>query len=344
MAFSWEAFIGFFDRTLPPGTPMRKLLQILAVVLLFEGVSVILLFSKAGIFAGILSIALGIFLLLVLYPGKEEEAPERRKIRAPPPQITDTPGLKLMDFVYSKVGGAVAFIAAGLLIIVAVLAWNVFYSPRASLGDLDTLSILLGVILIAYPFAVRKYKVEAAFALLFIALVVMFLVVPQAVMSTRSEAGSSIGNWYVEYMLARPFAGILNLIGIDASSSGNMVSIVFQDGTVQPLGISAYCAGLYSFSIFLAAFFSFVLTFERLPARILAVVLAVGLVIAFLGNLLRMVIIGIIGYYEGIKALIWAHENVGWIIFLSWSAVFWYLLLGYTSKHGIRNGPAAEAN
>ncbi len=72
------------------------------------------------------------------------------------------------------------------------------------------------------------------------------------------------------------------------------VMLQFQDGTRQALGISAYCAGLYSFSIFLAAFFSFVLVFERLRTKILAFVLALGLVVAYLGNLFRMVIIGII--------------------------------------------------
>jgi archaeosortase C (PEF-CTERM variant) len=135
-------------------------------------------------------------------------------------------------------------------------------------------------------------------------------------------------------MLAAPFAGILNLLGIHASSSGSMVIIYAHDGMNQlSLSISAYCAGLYSFSIFLAAFFSFVLVFERLRTKTLAFVLGLGLLVAFLGNLFRMVIIGIVGYYRGLEALLWAHENVGWIIFLSWSAVFWYLLLGYTSRH-----------
>jgi exosortase/archaeosortase family protein len=145
-------------------------------------------------------------------------------------------------------------------------------------------------------------------------------------------------------MLAAPFSGILNLIGIHSSSSGNIVVLQFHDGTRQALGISAYCAGLYSFSIFLAAFFSFVLVFERLPAKILVIVLGVGLLVAYLGNLFRMVVIGIIGYYRGIDALLWAHENAGWIIFLSWSSVFWYLLLGYASKHAIRGKGAPEAS
>jgi exosortase/archaeosortase family protein len=174
--------------------------------------------------------------------------------------------------------------------------------------------------------------VETAFSLLFIGLVVILLVVPQAVTSIHEDTGSSVGNWYVHYMLAAPFAGILNLLGIDASSSSNSVALQFHDGTTQVLGISAYCAGLYSFSIFLAAFASFVLVFERLSAKILSIVLALGLLIAYLGNLFRMVVIGIVGYYNGLDALLWTHRNVGWMIFLGWSAVFWYLVIGFADR------------
>lgn len=240
--------------------------------------------------------------------------------------------------------GSYLIAAIGAAIVILVVLWNILYSDRPSFGDLDTLTILFGGTLAAYPFLVKNYKVEASFSLMFIALVVIFLVVPQAFTSVSSGAGSSVGSVYVEYMLAWPFAGILDLIGIPATSSGNMVTIEFRDGTIQVLGISAYCAGLYSFSIFLAAFFSYVLVFERLPRRILAIVLAIGLAIAFLGNLFRMVVIGVVGYYWGLDALLWAHENVGWIIFLSWSAVFWYLLLGYTSKRRIPEKARAEAN
>jgi len=130
----------------------------------------------------------------------------------------------------------------------------------------------------------------------------------------------------------RPFAAMLDIIGVPASSIADMVSIQFQDGSIHTLKISAYCAGLYSFSIFLSAFMAFVLVFERLPPRTTAWVLALGLLVAYLGNLMRMVVIGVVGYYRGLDALFWAHENVGWIIFLAWSSVFWWSILGYVSR------------
>jgi len=326
MASVWQRFVATADAFAPEDSPKRKLLQILGIILIFEGLSVLILFSYVGAFVGVLSIVFG-FLLMLLFRSRIEPAEVSEAER--------TPGIRLLDYFVRLLGGDYAIVTLGSLLIVLVLLYNRYISSRPELGDLDTLSIMLGGMLVVYPFIVRKFKIEASFSLLFLGLVVVFLVAPQAVSALSSSGSTStIGNWYVHYMLAAPFAGALDLIGIPASSSGNYVTIQFHDGTMQTLGISAYCAGLYSFSIFLAAFFAFVLIFERLPNRILAIVLALGLFVAYVGNLFRMVIIGIVGYYRGIDALLWAHENVGWIVFLSWSAAFWYLLLGYVSKHG----------
>jgi exosortase/archaeosortase family protein len=61
-------------------------------------------------------------------------------------------------------------------------------------------------------------------------------------------------------------------------------------------------------------------------------VLSLGLLIAYLGNLFRMIVIGVIGYHYGIDALLWAHNNVGWMVFLSWSSVFWYAVMKLVSR------------
>jgi archaeosortase C (PEF-CTERM variant) len=348
MEFSWNALVAAFNRLAPEGTPRRKLLQLVAIVLLFEGVSVLVLFSKAGLFAGLFSLALGILLLVFVHPFKRERPVAIQGAAAPAAAVKeaaeDPPGVKLVDAFMRLLRSDYVVMALGCLIIVAILVFNKFLSDRPGLGDLDTLSIMMGGMILVYPILAKHFKIEACFSLIFLGLVVVFLVLPQAVTSMHKGTGSSIGNWYVQYMLAAPFAGILDLVGIPASSSGSMVVIEFHDGTLQALSISAYCAGLYSFSIFLAAFFSFVLVFERLRTAILAFVLGLGLLVAFLGNLFRMVIIGIVGYYRGLDALLWAHENVGWIIFLSWSAVFWYFLLGYVSKHQTSAERKTEVN
>jgi exosortase/archaeosortase family protein len=336
MGVSWDGILASVNKLFPEGSSRRKLLQIVSVILMFEGLSVIILFSYQGVGVGLFSLALGILVTILLHSGAKEEAQSMPDVRAPielKVPREDPPGIRFVDSILKWIGNDYIVMAAGAVIIAIVVFWNAFLSSRPDFGDLDTLTILFGGLVLVFPLLVPKFKVESIFSLMFIGLVVLFLVVPQAVTSLHRSAGSSVGNWYVQYMLAAPFAGILNLVGIHASSSGNIVVLNFHDGTAQALSISAYCAGLYSFSIFLAAFFSFVLVFERLPARILVFVLAIGLLVAYMGNLFRMVIIGVVGYYRGLPALLWTHENVGWVIFLSWSALFWFFLLDYASKH-----------
>ena len=318
----------------PEDTPRRKLLQIISIVLVIEGLTSLFLYSKAGLWVGILSLILGVLLLLLLFPkGKGIEKVSE-----------EAPGIRLLDFFVKVVGGEYVVMALGAFIIASVLLFNMYVSERQELGDLDTLSILFGGMLLVFPFIIGKFKVEASFSVLFLAFVMVLLVIPQVFSSGSDDGTTSIGNWYVHYMLAAPFSAALHLLGIDSSSSGSYVTLQFHDGTYHTLGISAYCAGLYSFSIFLSAFFAFVLVFERLRTRTIALVMAIGLLVAYIGNLLRMTIIGVVGYYKGIDALLWAHENVGWIIFLSWSAVFWYVLLNYVSVDKKEEPKKAEVN
>lgn len=336
MKLSWENITLGVDKWFPEGSPRRKLLLLLSIILLFEGISVLILFSYQGVGAGLFSLALGALLLLLLHSGPGDERkpalPEKVPGRERKVPDRDPPGLVLIDAVMKRIDNDYVVMGAGAAIIAFVVVWNAVVSARPEYGDLDTLTIMLGGLVLLSPFLMRRFRVEAAFSLLFIGLVVLLLVVPQAVTSIHEDTGSSVGNWYVHYMLAAPFAGILNLLGIDASSSGSIVSMQFHDGTTQVLSISAYCAGLYSFSIFLAAFASFVLVFERLSSKNLSIVLVLGLLVAYLGNLFRMVVIGIVGYYNGIDALLWTHRNVGWMIFLGWSAVFWYLVIGFADR------------
>ena len=51
----------------------------------------------------------------------------------------------------------------------------------------------------------------------------------------------------------------------------------------------------------------------------------IGFFWTYFANLLRMVIIVLAGHYRGGDALLWTHNNLGWIIFTLWVALFWRL-------------------
>lgn len=335
---SWTELLEVLDRHAPEGSTRRKLIQLLAVVLLFEGLSVILLSSKFGYSLGLASMALGVMLLVLFPPSLRMLHEEDTSVRAGPRPL----GLSIVENVMARLGSDYVIIGIGMIIIASDLAFNAFLSTRPNYGDLDTLSIMFGATLMIYPFAVRKFRVEITFSLIFLLFVVILLVVPQAFIALESAEGSGVGNWYVHYMLAAPFAVALNLLGIHASSNEEWVTLTFHDGSVQTLGISTACAGLYSFSIFVSAFFAYVLVFERLPPKLMAAVLGIGLFAAYLGNLLRMIVIGVVGYFNGMDALLWAHKNVGWMVFLGWSAVFWYLVMRFAEKRARASATNAD--
>lgn len=327
MVFAAFRVSDWLNRHLPPGTPSRKVAELTSIILVIEGLSVLLLFSYVEPILGLLSLIGGSFLLLILRS-------DRDSIVSP----AITPGVRFAERVLGLVGGEYTMMLLGALIIALDLTYNRFFSQNSEIGDVDALAILFGFTTMLYPVIHDRYRLEASFALIFVGFAVALLVVPQSFMSLSGASPSSgAGNWYVHYMLAAPFSAILDIIGIESSSLGNLVTIQLSDGSVHTLSISAYCAGLYSFSIFLSAFLAFVLVFERLPNRVLAAVLLLGVIVAYTGNLFRMVIIGISGYYWGIDALHWAHENVGWMLFLVWSALYWWLILEYSSRHRVRD-------
>ena len=312
----------WIDYHLPMQSARRKVAEIISLTLVIEGLFVFFLFSYVGMLVGILSFAVGSFFFALL----REESPSTL------PEL-HSPGVKAVDWIYERIGGRYAMISVGILVVASVLTYNAAFSTRPGLGDLDTLSVAFGAALMLYPVVRDRFKIESTFAIIFIGLVMILLVLPQGLTSIMKDGdSSSLGGSFVHYMLAAPFSWILGLIGIPSSASGNLVTVEFQDGSIHVLGISAYCAGLYSFSIFVSAFSAFVLVYERLSNRVMVTVLVAGFTLAYLGNLMRMVVIGVIGYYRGMESLLWAHENIGWIIFLGWSACFWWIILGWISK------------
>ena len=78
--------------------------------------------------------------------------------------------------------------------------------------------------------------------------------------------------------------------------------------------------------IFIAAFLSFVLTEYKKMDRTVVTLLFIGVIIAYLANLLRMSIIILSGHYWGSEVLYWTHSNVGWLIFVFWVGVFWIII------------------
>jgi archaeosortase C (PEF-CTERM variant) len=219
----------------------------------------------------------------------------------------------------------------GIGLIVADILYNVYLSATPEFLTHDSIVLLFGVVMIAYNFLPGSYERERDFVFLFFAGLIFILVVP--LMLARFVIGNideSVGI-YSEYLLAPEVAGFLNLVGIPASVNGLTITFATQSGNDISVYISTACSGIYSFSIFASAFLAFVLTeYDRVDRKVV-LLMCLGILTAYVANILRMVVIVLVGYYTytpeaGLQAMLVAHSNAGWVIFLVWIGLFWILM------------------
>ena len=148
--------------------------------------------------------------------------------------------------------------------------------------------------------------------------------------------GSSPLDAFIAHGLVRPMAWTLDALGFETATYGQTVLLSTPRGRLA-LGIGLVCAGLHPSILFLGAFGLFAWQ-ERTPPLRLAALLALGLVGVYVANLLRLVLLALVGYRWGGAALQTAHAHAGWIIFVAWMLAYWWIVL----RH-LQGGPPRDA-
>ncbi|MEM4265298.1 MAG: exosortase/archaeosortase family protein, partial [Thermoplasmata archaeon] len=245
-----------------------------------------------------------------------------------------------------SMGGKLLFLffPAGLILIVVLLLFNFYISGNPELGTLDILALAMAFFFVAYPFARKRFKRESDFILFFFIVIAILLLLPMLLFFDPEKADTFVESPVVYYFLALPLTAVLNIIGIQSHASNVVVYFSLRDGSTASVGIALSCSGIYSFLIFVSAFIAFVLTeFSQLNRKV-TILATVGIVLTYLANLLRMTLIIIAGYLNGIGpdtvpfTLLWTHKYIGEIIFIAWIALFWWLAFRYIGKDTIKDG------
>jgi len=237
----------------------------------------------------------------------------------------------------------------GVVVIILDLWWNLVLTGSREFLTYDALALLIGTYLIVYRWVPEDYGREREFAFVFFIALSFLLLVP--VLIERAAAGNAAStagiSAYSEYLLAKPVDGMLQASGVTSTIDGITISFLTVDGDPISLLIATSCSGVYSFAIFTSAFIAFVASeFNEWDGR-LKWFLGLGILAAYTANLLRMYIIVMVGYFYGSDAMLWAHANVGWMIYMAWIALFWWLLFRWffreRAAEEARGGPAAAA-
>ncbi len=225
------------------------------------------------------------------------------------------------------------FPLVGFLILVFQF-FSSFFLFNKYIGNIDLVVVLVGLSWSSFLIIPNSFYKERDFFFTFINLLAFFLILPvvfQILISGYSNSYSS--SKLIEFFLVIPLKSVLILLGYTVSH--NLDSLSYQDleaNITQTVFIAQSCSGFYSVIIFISAFTSYILI-ERNKLDIFFLnLLMVGIIISYISNLIRMTLIILAGHYYGIEALFWTHDNIGWVIFSLWIAIFWFVANKYFIK------------
>lgn len=156
--------------------------------------------------------------------------------------------------------------------------------------------------------------------------------------ATTSGWGESPLRWYIRWLLVLPMSGLLHASGLDVSVLGDTVRLATPGGPLF-LTVGVVCAGLYAGALFLGVFGLFAWQ-QKTPPRRLAAYLALGLAGIHVANVLRLALLAWVGYRWGGEALQDFHQHAGWLLFLAWMVLFWWLVLRRFEGRGDGTSPA----
>lgn len=257
--------------------------------------------------------------------------------------------LRIMRTLSAKAGklSVYTFPIVGALIIDAVFIYNFMTGQGLNFESWDTITIMLGASLIAYNFIPEQFSVTRDFMVFFLGILFIILIFPQLIYSIF--VGPEASGRYTQVLLADPVVAMLNISGIEASSSvdgtTHTATITYElvNGGTDMVGITEACSGIYTTSIFISAFITYILVeYQRIDLKV-AGILIIGVITSYIANILRMTIITVVGHYYGTEALLSAHQNAGWLIFLAWIIPFWYLVFKFLIVEDTEQTAAATA-
>src|SRR5438128_9447674 len=236
------------------------------------------------------------------------------------------------------------FPVIGVMILCADLLYNLKLSASPGLQTEDTIAILAAGVFIVYGFVPPSFSRERDFVLTFVVALNAILVVPLLLARAWEANFERSVDFYSWVALAPQTSAVLRLVGVEntihpvAGATAPGLTFTPQHVGVQvTVVITTACSGIYSFGIFASAFVAFVLTEFQRPARRLWLLLGFGMATAYVANVLRMVIIVLVGYYTDttetdLQNMLIAHSYAGWLIFLGWIGVFWGILFKFLPK------------
>lgn len=219
--------------------------------------------------------------------------------------------------------------ASGLAAALATLGYNAL--ARSNLALPEIAIVAYGALLVAAaPHLDRRVGSRGGARVgTLVAWSLPLVAAPLAVYAANAAVVAQVGarplDAYVRWTLVQPMSWLLAGSGLDARTLGETVRVGTPRGPLY-LTVGVVCAGIYATIVFLGVFALYAWQ-QNLAGPRLAAYLALGVVGLHVANVLRLALLGYVGYRWGAEALVLAHRHAGWVLFIAWTMLFWWLVL-----------------
>jgi archaeosortase C (PEF-CTERM variant) len=216
-------------------------------------------------------------------------------------------------------------VSYGLFLIIMDLAYNLY--TGGNIGSLDIGLLSAGVFIVLLNlFGSKLLKLDEKI----IEFATYFVFITILVFSTLFYGMEHLfGENGDENPLYTLFAYFVVLISHYVLSLIHPTTVV--DNTINFNGFSVFvgygCTGIESFAVYISALIAYFYSFSNISKKNFILYAVIGVGALYLMNVLRVIVLVLIGYYAGSEMMMIFHAHLGWIMFVMGMAVFWYFAL-----------------
>jgi exosortase/archaeosortase family protein len=226
--------------------------------------------------------------------------------------------------------------ACGLVAALGVLAYDAL--RHAALDPPKVALVALGLALVAVsPFLARPRVANAT------AWGAALVGAPLAVWALQALAKAEVAGMtpmelFIRWALLAPMAAALGALGRHPAIAGQVITYQTPHGPFS-LEVGVACSGIQAMALFMGVIGVFVVA-EKPGWRRGLLWGVVGIAGVYAVNVVRLVVLALVGSRWGADALEWVHANLGWMFFVAWSACFaWLTMGGRRTEAGTRARP-----
>ncbi len=211
------------------------------------------------------------------------------------------------------------YVALGLVMVIADIIYNI--KALNKLGTLDSMVFFLGISLIAYGSGKPQLRHIGEFGI-YISSVFLFLFI--IFYSTFGAMGIEFLHVFDHYFVLLPTVSIIQLTGIPLEVIAT--ETVYLKGVEEmTIIIGGPCSGLYSMFLLIGIVVGYS-RIEKMSLSRTGYLLGFSIAVAYLANLVRVIILYVTAYKYGQAAMMLVHTHIGWIIFALVAGLIMYIM------------------